>query len=283
MRTMHGLQHLIAAMFTIIWFSASGMAQTPVAMVTDTKGEVRINDQVLALVTVLSPGDLIEVGESSSLLIVYYDSSMEYTYSGPAQVRIEMDAPVTLRGIEPAKRFLSLFGGDIRIDPTMVVQGMLVMRAAEEDIEFRLFEPVGTILGRRPLFRWEAIGEGLSYKFTLSNESGETLVDTFIEGTEFTLPQEIILEDGAIYVLTLWTRTATGKLVSNWSEFTVLEAQKRTLIEQLKPPADAPFTERVVFASVLQQWNVRSEAKSLWKMLLAERPDDPNLRALAGE
>lgn len=52
-------------------------------------------------------------------------------------------------------------------------------------------------------------------------------------------------------------------------------------LEKLRPKADAPFSERVVFAKLVEHYGRPAQARSLWKALAHERPDDPTLQALA--
>lgn len=54
-------------------------------------------------------------------------------------------------------------------------------------------------------------------------------------------------------------------------------------LEKLRPKADAAFVERVVFATLVDRYGRRNEARKLWKALAQERPGDATLRALAEE
>lgn len=54
-------------------------------------------------------------------------------------------------------------------------------------------------------------------------------------------------------------------------------------LEKLRPKADATFIERVVFATLVDRYGRRREARKLWKALAQERPGDATLRALAEE
>lgn len=59
-------------------------------------------------------------------------------------------------------------------------------------------------------------------------------------------------------------------------------AELNARIAELRPAANAPFSERVAFAAWLEQLQLKDEARVYWKALAAERPDSATLRALAG-
>lgn len=47
--------------------------------------------------------------------------------------------------------------------------------------------------------------------------------------------------------------------------------------------AGAPFAQRLLFAAMLEQFKLHAEARSHWKALTQERPEDPVLQDLASE
>jgi hypothetical protein len=53
------------------------------------------------------------------------------------------------------------------------------------------------------------------------------------------------------------------------------------VIEQRRPPSDAPFHERVAYGLWLEEVNAVPQAQAWWRALAAERPDDPALAAKA--
>jgi hypothetical protein len=51
--------------------------------------------------------------------------------------------------------------------------------------------------------------------------------------------------------------------------------------QKLRPADGAPLSDWVVYAAALEDAGLRSDAKSVWKKLAAERPEEPRLKALA--
>ena len=64
--------------------------------------------------------------------------------------------------------------------------------------------------------------------------------------------------------------------------FTVATGALREQAAKLKPAAGAPVSERVAYAAWLGSQELNDEARAAWQQLSRERPDDPQLKALAG-
>ena len=57
--------------------------------------------------------------------------------------------------------------------------------------------------------------------------------------------------------------------------------EQETMREKLRPAENAPLSDWVTYAMGLEQIGLTGEAKSVWRKLSAQRPDDPKLRQLA--
>ena len=240
----------------------------------------------LSLLAELAPGGSIDLAAGSRLVIVYYESGNEYIFEGPASIRIGAEAPEVLSGNRPEERqvLLADAGEEIIIQPAGMAQASLVMRGADPNSDLRLDNLVGTkTLDRRPVFRWQPLPGAEKYHFELTDDAGESLLETDVAATEFLLPEAVTLKIDVTYTWELTTRTSDGAMHSNWGDFSLATDDERALVERLKPADDAPFSRRVVYAAVLQQMELRDAALTLWKALLVERGDDPRLRQLVGE
>ena len=281
----------VLVIVVVVW-AAAGPAQAvqPVAMVTDIVGGNSVTgmgeETKLLLLAELTPGGGIDLAADSRLVIVYYESGNEYIFAGPASIKIGAEAPELLSGISPEKRQV-LFAGpgeEVIIRPAGMVQASLVMRGTDPNIDLRLDNLVDTkTLDRQPLFRWQSLPGSTNYSFELINESGDSLAKADLSATEYLLPEAVILKVGITYTWEVSTRTPDGILHSSWGDFLLATDRERALIEEMRPPEGASFSSRVMFAMVLQQLELRDEAVKEWKVLLAERSDDPKLRQLVGE
>ena len=274
---------VLVTILVAVRFAAYGVAATPVAMVTDISGNVHSGDRALALFGELSSGADVAANAGAHVVIVYYESGVEYSYVGPTQFRVGAGGPETLAGKAPAERVLGIVTS-VMISPLRLVQTMMILRAGAERPTLKLVTPVDTKLVNPPrVFRWEPVAKGLTYFFELTDERNGKLINVHVEDTAFALPTDVKLEEDVTYIWEVSTSFATGQRVSSWAEFVLLESEQRATLESMKPGPDASFSERVVYATVLEQMEVREEARTLWRALLKERPDNPNLQSLAGE
>ena len=280
------------AWVAIAWVAVAGSAQAaqPVAMVTDITGGNSVSGMgemtELSLLDEIAPGGSVDLAAGSRLVIVYYESGNEYIFTGPASVRFDAEAPEVLSGNAPEQRqvLLADASGEIIIQPSGMVQASLVMRGTDPSIEIKLDNLVDTkTLDKRPVFHWQPLPGATAYHLELIDDAGESLATIDVAATEASLPEAVTLEVGVTYTWEVSARTPDGILHSSWGDFSLATDAERSLIEQMRPPSDAPFSSRVMFAVVLQQLELRDEAVELWKGLLAERSDDPKLRQLVAQ
>lgn len=274
------LRHLFLLGLAVI--CALAVSQTasaqPIAMVTDLKGEGWINGNELSLLDEISAGDRITL-QSGNLVIVYYAHAIEYVVNGPAKLRVNRNSPDILSGAPAVKR--DLFAGktaDLVIQPASVAQATIIMRG-EDDSALTLLSPISTKLSSEPVvFRWLPVTDAETYRLTISDNSGRVVHRSETPATSYVLSAEINLRPGRTYRWEVRTLDRTNRLQKNWSVFEIATDQERAAIDILKPGAGASFSERVVYARLLDQHAFHEAAQALWETLLAER-NEPALRA----
>ena len=109
------------------------------------------------------------------------------------------------------------------------------------------------------------------------------LFETEVEGTSLRLPDGVRLREGASYTWEVSTRSADNRRYVSAGDFSLASADLRTQVETLRPSADSPVSQRVAFASWLEDMQLRDEARRYWRALSEERPDDSRLKALAAD
>jgi hypothetical protein len=267
----------------------SSSADAPVAMVTDLQGEGQLkwtdHKAQFTILSELAPGVLIDLQPHARLTLVYFKSGGEYTFSGPAQIYIREDQPVALEGAQPAKH--ALFGSgatEVAIKPLGLAQAGLVMRAAPTPDRLQLIEPVGSkVLDTRPAFQWKPLGSAVKYHLEVTDSAGRILFEADAKGNSFRLPEKARLQPGAAYGWELEATLPDGHRYSSRAEFRIIDPADRALVEKLRPTPGAALSERVAFAALLEQMNLRDAARPYWKKLSEERPNDPTLRRLAAQ
>jgi hypothetical protein len=104
-----------------------------------------------------------------------------------------------------------------------------------------------------------------------------------LTGTSLKLPASVRLAENVPYTWSVSTRTPDGRRSSSSADFSIVSDSLRQQITALRPAPAAPVSERVAYASWLEQLELKDEARAIWRALAAERPDDQRLQALARE
>jgi len=278
-----------AALLVLLWVHGLAAAATaaPVAMVSDLQGKGALiaggARTALALLADLEAGAQVELEAGSRMVLLYLDGSGEYVFSGPALIAVRPQQPQALKGAAAQKR--SILGGkagDVRLKPLGTVQGALVMRSVGGRGRIRLVSPAGTrTVEASPEFRWESEQAGLTYRFELTDDTGKTLHESELTGTSLKLPAGVRLAENVPYTWSVSARTPDGRRSSSSADFSIAPVSLRQQVTALRPAPAAPVSERVAYASWLEQLELKDEARGIWRALAAERPDDQRLQALA--
>ena len=259
-----------------------------VAMVTDVQGRattqpVSGKPLVLAITTEIAGDATVRLDAGTRLSVLYMVSGDEYQFAGPAQVRFAKTAPQVLSGA-PAQKRAAAQAKQVAVRVSGVTQAGLVMRGGSGTGRLQLLSPVGSrILGVAPQFRWKPMPMAAAYRFRLTNQLGQLLHETEVQGTDYQLPAGVVLAEGASYTWEVLARSPDGRGEAGISSFSLAPAALATEAAALRPGNDAAVAERVLYASWLELQLLRDEARRQWQALLADRPDDPGLLAMAGQ
>jgi len=259
-----------------------------VALVTDLQGKATgSSDGQTLSVTILAElqaGTQVQLGAGATLVALYLDAGDEYVFKGPATIVFRAVQPEVLGGGKPEKRGppLGPGGKDIRIKPVGVAQGALVMRRVPTNARLQLLDLQQTrTLDVQPEFRWRELRSGLEYGFKLSDDSGQTVLETQVAATSFKLPPSVRLKDGMAYTWEVSARLPDGRKYSSSADFALASADLRAQAETLRPGASAPLSRKIAYAAWLDQVDLKDEARKYWQDASAERPEDPQLKALS--
>jgi hypothetical protein len=104
------------------------------------------------------------------------------------------------------------------------------------------------------------------------DSAGTRLLGTETAEAELALPSTVALQPGRYY----WSvrgRDATGtRTFYRVAEFRVADAATRRRLDAAQPKPDAPFSERALYAAMLEEAGARSAARAARDALAAERP-----------
>lgn len=289
---------LITRFFTCLFFvcamqmSAVGLAaeSVSVAMVTDIQGKTTVLDDTrkpeLSILSEVKTKQRVQFSANARAVFVYLQSGQEFEVKGPAVIVFGELAPESTSGNKPQKKGVALAksGKEIRIKPIVVAQAAIVMRSVNPSLKLKLLSPNGSkSLTAHPGFFWQALQPNLKYQFELLDDTGASLFASESANTQIELPATLGLKDDVVYTWVVSTKLENGKQYSNAGDFSIASAELRDEVAKLQPAADASLSERVLFATWLEQMELRDEARKHWKLAAAERQDDQRLKVLADE
>jgi hypothetical protein len=263
-----------AAILPLLTALALQAAASPVAMVTDLEGAATAKERrALSVLDEIELGSTITLSSGSKLVFVYYSSGVEYGFAGPGRLKVLESAPEVMAGKPPLVRRL-LAGGErsTRISPSGKIQASLVMRGEGTESSLVLLGPLSKIVETRPRFTWERLPQAERYRFELVDEDLQTVAHATLTDTSYELDQGIVLPPG-LYTWEVETRLPGAIRAANWGVFTVASVEERELLNGLRPPPGASFSERVVYAVWLQQTGFLHDAQQAWRQLKDERPE----------
>jgi hypothetical protein len=243
-----------------------------IALVTDVIGDatfVAAPAESLKLLGELNPGVEVAVSDHAQLVVFYLAEGAEYTLNGPGRYRILAKGPEALSGAPPPQRkaTVAAYKG-LRLKTDRVAQGGMIMRG-----ESILATPVNeVVLDGNAAFLWRSFAPEASYRFELVDQAGTLVLTSETRDTEIRLPASLTLAPGHTYYWALRGRDAAGHTFYAAAEFRVADAALRRQIEAAQPKPDAPFSERVLFAALLEEVGMKSLAQAQRRTLAAERP-----------
>jgi hypothetical protein len=259
-------------------------AQDPPGLAIDVQGAATVAGRGrLAILTGLAPGAEVSLGPGARAVIVNSSTGRQYELTGPGAFRwsggaIEIVRPGRLAVREPTG---AVFSG-VRLRTSRLAQASIVMRGPAEASGVRLVSPVSTWLLERPAaFRWEPVAGASGYRFELTDSTGKALHEMRTGATAVDMAAGLALEVGRTYGWQVRAELPGGKTVEGWTEFGLATPELRARVEAARPTSGTTFSDRVLYALLLEELGVHEEAARFWKQLAAERPDDPDLRARA--
>jgi hypothetical protein len=272
------------AILWLVGLLTSGMVLAePVAMVTDVSDGVytivRDKPEKLVLLSYFEPGTIIRLDKNAHLTATFLSKSVEYRFSGPARLTVEQDRIVTNEGkaetqavslqkTRAAKKFTAA-------QRESVAQAAFEMRVGTRP-GLRLDDPVDSrVLGSMPVFNWSGPRSIESYHLKLFDEQRKLVYQTVVSSNSWT-PQEGLLKEGSTYEWEIEGALGKGEVLIARARFSL--AGRDIASDLQAPPADAPFSDRVLYAIYLEGNGFNYDARRIWKELVRARPDDMVVR-----
>jgi hypothetical protein len=237
------------------------------------------------ILTELSSGTELSLDDSATLTLFYFTSSEEYVYSGPAKILIEPQQPNLLSGKQADTRNLNMkkLAGIAAEDEEGIGLGVLKLRNFSKP-KLELKTPVDTkVSDTRPIFTWSSVDEATGYEFILSNELGKRIADITLSETSVQLPEDIELSDGEEYTWEVIAQTSEQTEYRAHAYFSLAEDHVRQQVASSRPAEGASFSERLVYARLLEKLGLKHDAKLIWQELAALKPTSDLLQARSSD
>jgi hypothetical protein len=269
----HVLARCLYATFLLSCFAVAASAPAaPVALVTDVVGTGTKNGTALRLLAALPRNSEVSVADGGRVVVFYLADGTEWTLAGRGRFRLEATAPRVL-GASPAplRQPATAAFSTVRFRTDRATQGGLQMRGSAQ--RPMLVAPVDeVVLDGDVAFTWSPAGAGTRYRFELVDGAGAAVLVTDTNDATLRLPASAALVPGRAYVWAVSGRDPNaGEPFYRAAAFRVADAATDARLRAAKPPADAPFSQRVLYAALLEDAGAKSAALAVRAALTAER------------
>lgn len=268
---------------SLLCLAPAALAADAVAFVTNLKGEVALDGGTRPLLMAeLAKGQKIAVAKEATLSVMYIQSGKEYLLKGPGEFAVGEREITAGSGTPPSARETPWrASGDVLVKVAQTQSASIRMRsispakaAAPAALEF----PVrGAVSSLQPVLRWTAADAKAMAEIVVSpvGAEGKPVVKAKAAGGAYKLPSR--LKPDAEYV---WSVSIAGAELGS-ATFRTLPAASLEKADKRRPTDKAEFSDRVLYALLLQELGASQEASELWGRLAQERGDLPELAALA--
>ena len=281
-------KYFVSALLVSMLLLAGQAQSSGVAFVTDIKGDAALDAGKATLMAEVKKGARISCTRECAVGVMYLISGKEYVLKGPGDFLVG-DSEVTAKiGPPPTMR-----------DTNWKVSAKVVAQAAQTSsasirmrslggaqkaeslplLAERLIYPRDTTVATlQPTFRWASAQSKGPFEFELRAGSGsKSIYKSKSTLTSLALPKNIKLQPDAEY--NWMVKTASGEV--GMTSFKTLSAQSLDLTQKRKPDDKAPFSDWLLYALTLNDVGANQDAGEVWVKLAKDRPDLPELAALA--
>jgi hypothetical protein len=248
-----------------------------VAFVADISGVATIEgDGKLLFLAELAAGTRLLLGSNARAAITYVASGAEFDVRGPGEFVVGVDELTAQNGAKPARRkAMALLDRAIVARVSQSATASLRMRSiAPARSESLILFPAGTSIATlQPTLR---LRDGVKHEgatAVVMDEDGKPLWTGALRKGEARLSIKLSPKSRYSWKVT----TPRGEAAE--ARFETLSAE--ALVRVRRSEAGKTFTDRLVHAMLLQDLGANQEARETWATLARERPDLPELAAIA--
>jgi len=275
--------------FSAIAISAAAVsvqAQTGIAFITDVKGEAALDAGKASLMAEVKKGARINCARECAVGVMYLLSGKEYVVKGPGDFLVGDNEVTAKIGPPPTVRETKWkVSSQVVAQASQTSSASIRMRSlgtAKPEIPLpaeRLIYPRDTrVASLQPAFRWTSVNAKGPFDFELkANGSAKPVYKAKASTMNLNLPGSIRLQPDVEYS---WA-VRSGATDVGMTSFRTLPAHAIDLTQKRKPDDRAAFSDWLLYALTLKEVGADQDAGEVWAKLAKDRPDLPELAALA--
>ncbi|MBL0143597.1 MAG: hypothetical protein IPP91_16170 [Betaproteobacteria bacterium] len=261
----------------------AAQAADGVAFITDLKGEVAVDGSARPmLMSELAKGQKIVVGKDAQLSVMYIQSGKEYALKGPQEFTVGEREIASTSGMPPAARETAWRASNqVLVKVSQTSSASIRMRSiapVKVDTKPKLDFPThGAITLLQPTLRW-TVPEGKApaeVAIAVAGKEDKPFAKAKVSATSHRFSTK--LQPDTEYS---WTVSVEGQEIGT-ARFRTLSASAMQNTEKRRPSDKAGFSDRLLYALLLQDIGAVQEAQEAWGKLAQERTDLPELASLA--
>ena len=263
-------------------------AQSGVAFLTDVKGDAALDTAKASLMAEVKKGARVTCAHECMVGVMYLLSGKEYTLKGPGDFLVGENEVTAKIGPPPTLRETKWkVSSQVVAQATQTSSASIRMRslgssAPKTEVALpaeRLIYPRDTkVATLQPGFRWASANAKGPFEFELkANGSAKPLYKARANAMNLNLPGNVRLQPDMEYN---WVVKSAASDVGMTS-FRTLPAHALDLTQKRKPDDKAAFSDWLLYALTLKEVGADQDAGEVWAKLARDRPDLPELAALA--
>jgi hypothetical protein len=277
----------ILAASALCAFALAAQAQSGIAFITDVKGEAAMDAGKATLMAELKKGTRVTCARECMVGVMYLLSGKEYVLKGPGDFLVGDNEVTAKIGPPPAVRETKWkVSSQVVAQTAQSSSASIRMRSlggsgkAEAPLPAeRLIYPRDTkVATLQPAFRWASANAKGPFDFELKAAgSAKPVHKAKATALSLTLPSSVKLQPDVEYS---WV-VKSGAMDVGMTTFKTLPTHALELTQKRKPDDKAAFSDWLLFALTLKDVSADQDAAEVWAKLAKDRPDLPELAALA--
>lgn len=271
-------------------FSAAAVAaqaENGIAFVTDVKGDAMLDAGKASLMAEVKKGARFSCTKECAVGVMYLLSGKEYVLKGPgdfvvgeSEVTAKIGPPPTMR--ETKWKVSSQVVAQTSQSSSASIRMRSLGGAAKAEAPLaaeRLIYPRETkVATLQPAFRWASANAKGPFEFELKSAAGaKPVYKAKASALNLNLPGSVKLQPDMEYH---WV-VKSGATEIGSTSFKTLPAHALDVTQKRKPDEKAPFSDWLLYALTLKEVGADQDAGDVWAKLSKDRPDLPELAALA--